>query len=286
MSPLAWAQERSLTGRIADAGSQQTLPGANLLLTRLPDSVTVATISDGQGRFRFSGLEAGRYRLRISFVGYTPLEQRVRLQEQDLDLGLLLLQEDAQQLKSVEIVRQQALAIQQGDTTQYAASSFKTNPDANAEDLIKKLPGVVVQGGQVQAQGEQVRRVLVDGREFFGDDAAATLRNLPAEIIDKIQVFDQQSEQSQQSGFDDGQTTKTINIVTKPEMRNGQFGRVYTGLGTDGRYSLGGNLNLFNDKRRISILAQSNNINQQNFSGEDLAGVAGSGGRGGRGGRG
>jgi uncharacterized membrane protein YgcG len=285
-SSLAWAQERSLSGRVADAATQQSLPGASIVLTRLPDSLTVARVSDGQGNFSFTALVPGRYRLRISYVGYVPLMQGVRLREQDVDLGLLQLQEDAEQLMSVEIIRQQALAIQRGDTTQYAAGAFKTNPDASAEDLIKKMPGVVVQGGRVQAQGEEVRRVLVDGREFFGEDASAALRNLPAEVIDKIQVFDQQSEQAQRSGFDDGQTTKTINIVTKPEMRNGQFGRVYAGAGTDGRYALGGNLNLFGDKRRVSILGQSNNINQQNFAGEDLSGVAGSGGRGGRGGRG
>jgi hypothetical protein len=161
-------------------------------------------------------------------------------------------------------------------------------PDASAEDLIEKMPGVVVEDGKVQAQGEDIKEVLVDGKPFFGNDPTAALRNLPAEVIDKIQVFDQTSQQAQFSGFDDGETSKTINIITKVDRRNGQFGKVYGGYGTDDRYQAGGNASLFDGNRRISIIGQSNNVNQQNFSTEDLLGVVSSsgGGRRGRGGRG
>jgi hypothetical protein len=136
----------------------------------------------------------------------------------------------------------------------------------------------------VKAQGENVQRVTIDGRELFGDDATAALRNLPAEIIDKIQVFDRLSDQAQLSGVDDGNTTKGINIVTKNNMRNGQFGRVTAGYGTDSRYLIGGNATVLKDNRRISIVGNFNNVNQQNFSQQDLLGVTSTGGRGGGGG--
>ena len=126
--------------------------------------------------------------------------------------------------------------------------------------------------------GEAVKKVTVDGRDFFGDDATAALRNLPAEIIDKIQVFDKLSDQAAFTGFDDGNSTKAINIVTKAGMRNGQFGRVYAGYGTDNRYSAGGNVSFFKKDRRLSFVGLFNNINQQNFSSEDLLGVTSSGG--------
>ncbi|HSI89938.1 MAG TPA: outer membrane beta-barrel protein, partial [Adhaeribacter sp.] len=191
------------------------------------------------------------------------------------------------QLKEVEVVGRAAMSVQKGDTSEFNSKAFKTNPDASAEDMVQKVPGVTMQNGKVHAQGEEVKKVLLDGREFFGEDASAALKNLPAEVIDKIQIFDEKSEQSQFSGQDDGNTVKTINIVTKPDMRNGKFWKVFAGAGTDSRYQAGGNLNIMNGDQRISIIGQTNNINQQNFSTADLLGVTGgSGGRGGRGGPG
>ncbi|MBZ0199730.1 MAG: outer membrane beta-barrel family protein, partial [Ignavibacteriaceae bacterium] len=150
-----------------------------------------------------------------------------------------------------------------------------------AEDLVKKMPGVVVQDGKVQVQGEEVKKVLVDGREFFGDDPNAVLKNLPAEVIEKIQVFDEQSEQSRFTGFDDGNTTKTLNIITRLRFRDGTFGKLSGGYGNEEKYYSGGNINYFNEDTRLSLLGQLNNINEQNFSSEDLLGVM-SGGSSGR----
>jgi hypothetical protein len=147
------------------------------------------------------------------------------------------------------------------------------------------MPGITVdKSGTVTAQGDQVKKVTVDGKEFFGDDATAALKNLPAEIIDKIQVFDKLSDQAQFTGFDDGNSTKSINIVTKTGTRNGQFGRVYAGYGTDDRYAAGGNVSFFKGDRRVSLVGLFNNINQQNFGSEDLLGVTSSSGGGRQGG--
>ena len=281
----------TVSGRVADGKDQSPLIGANVLLIRLPDSVRTGTAVDTDGKFQFDNVVAGRYVLDASFVGYQKLRQTVTVAGQPLQLGTLALQTGGIQLKGVVVTGQAAQSVQKGDTTQFNAKAFKTNPDANAQDLIEKLPGVSRGAdGKVQAQGENVQRVLVDGKEFFGNDPDAVLKNLPADMVDKVEVFDQRSEQSRFSGFDDGNTTKTINIVTKVAFRNGTFGRVVAGAGTE-RYRASGNVNDFKGTRRLSVLAQSNNVNEQNFGTEDLLGVVGNsnqggGGRGGRGGGG
>ncbi|MCH5600256.1 outer membrane beta-barrel protein [Niabella ginsengisoli] len=148
------------------------------------------------------------------------------------------------------------------------------------------MPGITVdRSGSVTAQGEQVRKVTVDGKDFFGDDATMALKNLPSEVVDKIQVFDRLSDQAQLTGFDDGNSVKAINIVTKSQVTNGQFGRIYAGYGTEDRYAAGGNISFFSGDRRVSFVGNFNNINQQNFASQDLLGLTSSGGgRGGGGG--
>ena len=285
----ARAQTTTVSGRVLDGQDQSALLGANVVLLQLPDSVRRGAAVDASGAFTVPNVPAGRYRLTVSFLGYQDLQRTVEVGSAPLNLGALTLQAGGVTLKGVEVVGQAAAAVQKGDTAQFNAGSFKTNPDASAGDLIRKMPGVTVDPatGKVQAQGEQVQRVLVDGKEFFGNDPDAVLKNLPAEVIDKIQVYDRASDQSQFTGFDDGNQQKTINIITKPQFRNGQFGRVVAGYGPlDDRYRVSGNLNSFKGKRRMSVVAQSNNINEQNFGTDDLLGVVGSSGGGGRGGRG
>jgi len=166
---------------------------------------------------------------------------------------------------------------QKADTTEYNAKAYKTNPDATTEDLVTKMPGVTNDNGVIKAHGEEVKKVTIDGKDFFGDDASLALKNLPAEVVDQVQVFDRLSDQAQFTGFNDGNTTKAMNITTKSGMNNGVFGRIYGGYGylNDSRYSAGANINWFKGDRRISILGMSNNVNQQNFSNEDLLGVTG-----------
>lgn len=277
----AAAQTFPISGRVVDAKDQSPLIGANVLLTRLaPDSAKTGAPVDPNGAFTIPGNAPGRYRLTVSFLGYQSLRRVVTVAGQPLNVGTLSLGTGGITLKGVEVTGQAAAAVQKGDTSQYDSRAFKTNPDANAQDLITKMPGVTVgTDGRVQAQGEQVQRILVDGKEFFGNDPDAVLKNIPAEVIDKIQVYDRSSEQSQFTGFDDGNQQKTINIVTKPRFRNGQFGRVLAGAGrgSDGenRYRASGNLNSFQGKRRLSVVAQTNNVNEQNFGTDDLLGVVG-----------
>lgn len=283
---LANAQSRSIKGKIEDNADKTPLSGATVKLTAAKDSLITFNIITGKsGTFEFADLDTLKYILTISSVGYELYSRNITIIDSSIDLGRIPLGKQAKELGEVTVVAKAPPAQQKGDTVQFNASQFKVNPDANAEDMIKKMPGVTVdKGGTVTAQGEQVRKVTIDGREFFGDDATAALRNLPAEIIDKIQVFDRLSDQAQFTGFDDGNSQKAINIVTKSGMRNGQFGRVFAGYGTDDRYSAGGNMSFFKNNRRISVVGLANNINQQNFATQDLLGVTSSGSGGNRGG--
>ncbi len=271
----ARAQYR-VNGHITDAAGGKPLSGAHILLSHPRDTLSHATVSDEKGDFLFKNVSPGDYLLKVLFVGFRTLQKEISVRS-DLSLGDLVLEEDTVSIGAVTVEGKIPQAEQRGDTTQYNAAAFKVTRDATAEQLAQKLPGVVIENGKVQAHGEDVKEVMVDGRPFFDRDPMAALRNLPAEVIDKIQVFDKQSEQARFTGFEDGNTQKVMNIITRPGMSNGTFGRFYGGYGTDGRYHVGGNINIFKEARRISIVGQSNNLNQQNFSSEDLLGVMSSG---------
>ena len=279
-------QAQSIKGRLVDLVDNKPLARATVKLWPVKDSTrSQSQITDNNGQFSFTGLRKDSFVLSVSFIGYQNYRQFVVLDEpsRDLNLGSVMVPKKATEISGVTVVSRTPPVQQKGDTAQYNASQYKVNPDATTEDLIKKMPGITVaKDGTVTAQGEQVKKVTIDGREFFGDDATAALRNLPSEIVDKIQVFDRLSDQAQFTGFDDGNSVKAINIVTKSGIKNGQFGRIYAGLGTDDRYSAGGNVSFFKNNRRISLIGNFNNVNLQNFATQDLLGVTSSGG--GRGG--
>ncbi|WPP50700.1 outer membrane beta-barrel protein [Catalinimonas niigatensis] len=281
----AQSQDLKLTGTLLAEDDQTSLPGATVQLIYLADSAHLFTTTNENGLFGFAALKKGDYSLSISYVGYQSVLKHIEL-ESDQEFSQLLLTPKAEMLNEIEIFEKLPDTIQKGDTTEINAQAYKTQPDASAEDLLRKMPGIIMVNGVVQAQGEDVKQVLVDGKPFFGNDPSAALKNLPAEVIAKIQVFEKQSDQSQFTGFDDGQSQKTINIVTQPDKRNGQFGKIYTGYGLNNRYGVGGNINLFNGNRRYSVIGQSNNINVQNFATEDLLGVVGGAGQSKRRGRG
>ncbi len=278
--------EVTVTGRIQDAEESIPLAGTHVSFTLLRDtSMVYYSSANTEGVFSLK-VPGGRYRVKVSYVGYHTLvldeDEAVRLTSDFNDLGTLNLVRGAL-LDEVEVSALRPSAILRGDTLDYDARAFQVNPDASAEDLIRRMPGITVDNGAVTAQGESVRRVLVDGKEFFGDDPSIALRNLPAEVIERVEVYDRMSDQSELTGFDDGQRSKTINIVTRLDMRSGQFGRLYTGYGGDDRYQLGASTNIFMDNTRISIIGMSNNVNEQNFSREDIISLAGGAIRGGTG---
>ena len=294
----ASAQTFKLDGVVIDAEDHTTMPGAYVGLSYLADSSqSTGMQTDTAGRFSFPGLPPAGYTLEIKYLGYKTTVLRPKITTGDKHLGNILLVKNPTTFKDVQIVAKEDRVKQKADTSEYNANAFKVNPDASAEDLVAKMPGITSNNGTVTAHGETVQQVYVDGKEFFGQDATLALKNLPAEVIDKVQVFDKWSDQAQFTGFDDGNSQKAINIVTKKNRRNGVFGKLYAGYGylTDHTYSVGGSVNWFNGDRRLSVIGMSNNVNIQNFSTQDILGVIGTatarqgngmGGGGGRGGGG
>lgn len=269
-------------GSVQDAAAKLGLPGVNVVASPVFDSTQITgTTTNAKGEFELKLNRPGPYLIRLSFVGYVTRVERIRVPREGgpVQLAPFLLQDDVKTLGEVRIEGVEQRVEQRGDTTEIRADAFKVNPDADAEQLVRKMPGITVENGQVQAQGEQVRRVLLDGQEFFGDDATMALKNLPAEVVDKIQLIDRLSDQAQFTGFNDGNTEKTLNIITKTGLDNSRFGKVYAGYGTDNRYMSGGNVNFFKGSKRITLIGMANNINQQNFSSQDLGGLSSSVGR-------
>jgi hypothetical protein len=264
--------ERKFTGQVIDGVAKTPMIGANVLIKTVTDSLLRGTVTGADGRFEIARPFIPEVKLEITFLGYKTIT-KIHSMREPVELGELILLEDTKVLGEVLVKGVSVVGEQKGDTTSFNANAFKTQTNAQAEDLIRKMPGITMQGGQIQAQGEQVQKILVDGREFFGSDPNIALRNLPADAIDRVEVLDQRSDQSRLTGFDDGSYTKTINIILRSDRKNGSFGRTYAGYGNDDRYAAGGSVNFFKGDQRISVLGLFNNINQQNFSSQDLAGL-------------
>ncbi len=288
---VAQAQSiRKVEGVVVDKKSKDPLYGANVcLISKLDPDLSYCMACDANGAYTLTAVPYGDYTLRVSYIGYKTEETAVELTAtKNNKLAYITLSEDAVLLGSVEVKGRATRAEQKGDSLVYSAEAFKVIEGSTAEELLSKMPGIVVEGGTVQAQGEEVKKVYVDGKEFFDGDVNLALKNLPSDIISNIEVFDKMSEQAEFTGFDDGNSQKTINIVTKGGIVKGAFGKLYAGGGADiegdARYNAGGNYNYFEGDRRISILGLANNVNIQNFSQDDISGVmAASSGGGGRG---
>ena len=277
-----FAQTPAIKGVVTDKTDTKPLAGATVSLLLQKDSSLVGRkVTDATGLFEFNPSATDSFIITVDLINYQQYVSFFTLRDSTpvKEMGILSLDRQGTDLSAVTIVSKAPPVTQKGDTSQFSASQYKVNPDATTEDLIKKMPGITVdRNGTVTAQGEQVKKVTIDGKDFFGDDASAALKNLPSEVVDKIQVFDRLSDQAQQTGIDDGNTVKALNIVTKSGIKNGQFGRIYAGYGTDERYAGGGNASFFKGDRRLSIVGNFNNINQQNFGSQDLLGVTSSGG--------
>ena len=291
-SAAVYAQKGTVTATVLDADTGESVAGAvvTVIPTRTPDKKLYFT-SAYKGAVSIPSLAYGEYTLTVAFLGYNDLTQTFEVKSAKLNLGELKLKPGVQ----IETVVKEAKAMrtsQKGDTVSYNAGAFKVTNDADVEGLLKKMPGITVSDGTVEAQGETVKKVFVDGKEFFGEDVTTAIKSLPAQAVDRVEVYNKLSDAAEFSGMDDGEGYKAINIVTHAHMRQGQFGKLYAGIGYDAdtktedkfKYIAGGNANVFSGDTRISFIGLFNNVNQQNFSFEDILGVSGStgGGRGGR----
>lgn len=280
-------QAQIISGSIKDSKSGQAMERVLVVIMEQKKAAPLAsTYTNDKGQFRFDDLKfkGEEFTLTTRMVGYTEFQEIYAVSKLPLKVNISL-EPTASQLKEVEVEGTRARATIKDDTVIYDAKAFKTHKDANVEDLVTKMPGITKDGGEVKAYGEKVQKVLVDGQEFFGEDANIALKNLPAETVDKVEIFDAMNDRNAFTGFNDGNTTKTMNLKTKPGMNKGYFGKAYAGYGTSDRYQAGGNYNYYNGSKRVSILGLANNINNLNFSTSEIVGaMTGSSNMGGMGG--
>jgi hypothetical protein len=283
----AHAQRFTIKGVVADSTSGG-LPNVTVMLMNKSDS-TLAGFAAGnaEGRFELKSPGMGPYLLKINYTGYVPFQQTVQPPASGdvLDMGTILLPMSRKELKEVIIEGERVPITIKKDTIEFDAQAFKTVPNANVEELLKKLPGVEVdKEGNVTAQGKQVQKVLVDGKVFFGgQDPKMATKNLPADAISKVQVFEKKSETADFTGIDDGVREQTINLELKEDRKNGSFGKIEAGAGNDERYKLRGNINRFSKGNQFSVIGTSNNVNEPGFSFQEYLNFSGNTGGGGGG---
>ncbi|MFO7978446.1 MAG: TonB-dependent receptor [Bacteroidales bacterium] len=287
---MAQAQQFSIKGQVQDP-ENNGLPNATVLLLHQADSTMVNyALTDLQGSFEIKNIARKDYLLRITYIGFSSRFLDVTPPQGNmLDLGAIVMDNQQVMLNEVAVQQERIPMRIKSDTIEYDALAFRPLPNEVVEDILKRMPGMVVESdGNVVAQGETVRRVLVDGKEFFGRDPKMATQNLPANAVSKVQVFDQKSEQAQFTGIDDGQRERTINLELNEDSKEGAFGNTSLAYGTEERFQGKTNINHFNNKGQVSLLAMGNNVNQQGFSIGDYLNFSGSArsmmGGGGRGG--
>ena len=273
-----------LSGVVLDSAGG-SLSSATVMLLKKADSTLVEfALSENDGRFKFEKVSIGDYLLNVTYLGYKSFYKPVTFSSSapNIDMGNVLLESQSTLLNEITVEGERNPMTIKKDTVEYNSAAFQVQPNANVEELLKKLPGVQVdRSGNVQAQGETVNRILVDGKEFFGRDPKMATKNLPASAIDKIQVFDKKSDQAEFTGVDDGQREKTINLTLKEDSRKGSFGNLNGGIGSEERFQGKASLNKFGSKEKISFIGMANNINNQGFSFEEYVGFTGGMSRGG-----
>ena len=265
----------SVKGQLTDSLKKQQVSDATVSLVNARDSSLVAfTRTDSAGHFSFRQLKPGKYRLSASQVNFHPKWKNFEL-ETDIDLEAIYMK-DRSIMEAVMVTAQRPPVVVNGDTLEFNAEAFKTKPNAVVEDMLKKMPGVEVdKDGSIKVNGKRISRVLVNGKDFFNGDPKMATRNLAADAIDKVQVFEKQSDQSEFTGIDDGNKTPTINLKLKKDKKNAAFGKAGMAAGTKGRYDGQFNINKFDGDRQLSAIGMANNTNRQGFSLMDMLNFSG-----------
>jgi hypothetical protein len=263
-------QSRDVSGIVVDSATSTPLPGARVTITHEADSTMSGAIVDRRGRFVVRGVREGSGVINVRNIGYATFTDTINVQRAGASVDTIRLAQSQITTPDIFVTARALRVLQRGDTTEYNARAFNVDSNANANQLVRQLPGVTMANGTVKAQGETVDNILVDGQPFFGNDVTATLMNLPAGIVDKVEIYDSKSEEAKFTNTEEASTTKTMNIVTKEDKRFGYFGQVLAGYGDRDRYQGYGTMNHFDSLTRVTVLALSNNINEQNFSFEDI----------------
>ncbi len=279
-APVA-AQQFNVTGVVVDSARAPRQGVMVVALTRKDSVITVFATTTATGRFDLKRLAPGNYILQVTAIGYKPMRRDFTITNANVAADTVVMQAAIVKLNELVATAEHVPIVNKPDTLEYNAEAFKTRVNATVEELLKRLPGVSVDAdGGIKAQGQTVQKVLVDGKEFFGNDPKMATKNLPAAAVDKVQVLDKKSDAAEFSGIDDGQQQKTINLVLKPNARVGYFGRSSVGAGpTPGGdaafagskgdntpYSTSLNINRFTPTTQLSFIGSRNNVGNSGFS--------------------
>ncbi|MGZ4118039.1 MAG: outer membrane beta-barrel protein [Bacteroidia bacterium] len=271
------AQTSSVKGNMISLKGEPLAYATVALLNPADSTLAFFGITNPEGAFEIKNITSGNYLLQSSYLGYKTLYKQLQIPlPNGENIGALVMQQLSTDLKEVQVIGERIPITLKKDTIEYNAGAFKTKPDAVTEDLLKKLPGIEVdRAGNVKAQGEDVKKVLVDGKEFFGNDIKVATKNLPADAIKKVQVYDKKSDQSEITGIDDGSREKTINLELKDDKKNAWFGDVSAGAGTNEHYKGSAKIYRFKKQSQFAALGMLNNINQFGFSFQDYMSFSG-----------
>ncbi len=273
----ASAQRFDVTGVVVDTAGTG-LPHATVVALTRPDSMlTKFSTSGPNGQFTLRRLVPGEYIVQITYVGFNTLRQDFAVADQDVDVGMLTLFEQTTELEEVMVSADHVPFVVKRDTLEYNANAFTTRPGDVVEDLLRRLPGIEVQSdGSIKAQGEDVENVLVDGKEFFAETPTVATKNLPAQAVDKVQVYDKPSDQAEFTGIPDGEEEKTIDLLLKEDAKRGVIGNVSGGLGGEqspiSRYETNVSLNRFSPAVQLSLFGNANNVGRGGYGTVDLIG--------------
>ena len=257
----------NITGRIVDSNKEPMVQASIRLLAAKDSAYIAGDATNSKGVFKFQGIKSGKYILHASYVGYSSSYKNITVGSENLRVGDIVLNETSIMLDETVVLGVKTPIKVMEDTVEYNADTYKTQPNAVVEDLLKRLPGVEVDSeGKITANGKEVTKILIDGKEFFSDDPKVASKNLPVNMIDKLQVVDRKSDLARLTGVDDGEDETVINLTVKKGMKNGWFGTVDAGYGTDDRYKGIFNVNRFWNDNQITFLGNLNNINEMGFA--------------------
>ncbi len=269
--PLA-AHDAVINGVLVDSQDTTELIEATvkLLMANKDSTMVKGTTTDLNGVFNMKGVKPGKYLLRFSYLGYNDVIKHVTVGEdgRDVNIGVVTMDPNTIMLKETVVVGVKSPIVVKEDTIEFNADTYKTQANAVVEDLLKRLPGVEVgSDGKITANGKEVKKILIDGKEFFNDDPTVASKNIPADMINKLQVIDRKSDLARLTGVDDGDDETVINLTVKKGMNNGWFGNFDAGYGTEKRYSERLMLNRFTEQDRYTLLGGANNTGERGFGG-------------------
>ena len=270
VSPVM-AQQRGVevTGKVQEKETQLPIEQASVRLLNVKDSSMVRGVaSNTDGSFALKNVRKGNYILNVTYIGFDPLYKNISVAgTAPVRLGTLEMTDGSVRLQVAVITGKAPEVVVRNDTTEYNADSYKVTEGSVLEDLLKKMPGVEVDSeGKVTVNGKEIKKIMVDGKEFFSDDPKIASKNLPAKMIDKVQVLDKKSDMAKMTGFDDGEEETVLNLTVKPGMKQGWFGNAYAGYGSKDRYEGNAMVNRFYNNDQLTFMGGLNNTNNMGFS--------------------